>query len=127
MKTKINLFGMCFDWRVLLGLAAIGIGIAVFAPQLLSLNLVYLLAVLACPLSMLLMMNMMGQAKEKEPSSTANLGQRQVAGIDGAASSPEQIAQLRAQLQSLQEQQRRVADQIDALEQSEQQQQAEQQ
>lgn len=56
MKTKVHLFGMCFDWRALAGLAAVGVGIAVFAPKL-ALGALPLLLLAACPLSMLLMMN----------------------------------------------------------------------
>jgi len=49
---------MCFDWRVLGGLALAGIGIWLYAPQLLGAGLP-LLVVLICPLSMGLMAWMM--------------------------------------------------------------------
>jgi len=53
-----NLLGMCFDWRVLTGLAAVGVGIWLVAPQLIAPALP-ILVILICPLSMLLMMRMM--------------------------------------------------------------------
>src|SRR5713226_689507 len=56
-----NLLGMCFDWRVLTGLAAVGVGIWLVAPQLVAPALP-ILVVLICPLSMLLMMRMMGNS-----------------------------------------------------------------
>src|SRR5713101_8855777 len=49
---------MCFDWRVLTGLAAVGVGIWLVAPQVIAPALP-ILVVLICPLSMLLMARMM--------------------------------------------------------------------
>ncbi|MBE9108219.1 hypothetical protein IQ273_02130 [Nodosilinea sp. LEGE 07298] len=54
MKTKVNALGMCSDWRVLAGLIAVGIAIAVLALQL-TLSALPLLLLEACPLLMLLM------------------------------------------------------------------------
>ncbi|TMC44773.1 MAG: DUF2933 domain-containing protein [Chloroflexi bacterium] len=62
-----SLLGMCFDWRVLTGLAAVGVGIWLIAPQLVAPALP-ILVVLICPLSMLLMARMMA-------TSTARNGQ----------------------------------------------------
>lgn len=53
-----KLLGMCVDWRVLGGLALAGVGIWLYAPQLLGAALP-LLFVLICPLSMVVMMWMM--------------------------------------------------------------------
>lgn len=53
-----KVLGMCFDWRVLGGLALAGIGIWLYAPQLLGAGLP-LLFVLICPLSMVVMAWMM--------------------------------------------------------------------
>lgn len=52
MKTKVNALGMCFDWRVLAGLIAVGI--AALAIQL-TLSALPLLLLAARPLLMLLM------------------------------------------------------------------------
>ncbi len=53
-----RLLGMCFDWRVLGGLAIVGLGLWLYAPQLLGAALP-ILVVLICPLSMVLMAWMM--------------------------------------------------------------------
>jgi flagellar motor protein MotB len=115
MKTKVNLFGMSFDWRVLAGLAAVGFGIAVFAPKL-ALGALPLLLLAACPLSMFLMMVTMNGKGEGSASST----RRQLKGTtaSSALSREEQVAQLREQLQNLQQQQEAIASQINTLEQT---------
>ena len=51
---------MCLNWKVLVGLAVIAIGIGVAAPQIFFGALPVLL-VLACPISMLFMMGRMGK------------------------------------------------------------------
>jgi len=53
-----KLLGMCLDWRVLGGLALAGVGIWLYAPQLLGAALP-ILFVLICPLSMVVMAFMM--------------------------------------------------------------------
>lgn len=51
--------GMCFNWKVVAGLAAVGVGIWVVRPSLIAAALPLLLLA-ACPLSMLFMMRGMG-------------------------------------------------------------------
>lgn len=119
MKTKVNVLGMCFDWRVLVGLVAIGIAIAVLAPQL-TLSALPLLLLAACPLSMLMMMVMMNRTDKDSTSASS----RQLVNSLPASTLPsreEQLAQLREHLQQLQTQQDVLAHQISTLEQSEQQ------
>ena len=65
-------FGMCFNWKVLAGLAVVGAGILVIAPGLI-IGALPLLLLAACPLSMLLMMrgmngHTMGNAHAEEES-----------------------------------------------------------
>lgn len=48
-------FGMCFNWKVLAGLAAVGVGVLAVAPGA-ALAVLPLLLLAACPLSMLGMM-----------------------------------------------------------------------
>lgn len=116
MKTKVNLFGVCFDWRVLTGLAAVGFGIAVFAPKLVLSTLPFLLLA-ACPLSMLLMMVTMN--RKGEGSITSTRRQLMSAREDTILSREEQLARLREQILSLQVQQESIVNQISALEQAE--------
>ncbi|MGQ0669769.1 MAG: hypothetical protein ACT4PO_08890 [Actinomycetota bacterium] len=48
-------FRMCLDWRVVVALAAVGLGVWALAPNLLA-SLGPLLVLAVCPLSMILMM-----------------------------------------------------------------------
>ncbi len=52
-------FGMCMNWKVVAGLAVIGLGVWAIAPNLIGAT-VPLLLLAACPLSMILMMRGMG-------------------------------------------------------------------
>jgi len=54
-KSSIGGLHICLNWKVVVGLAALGLGIWVVAPDLVW-AAVPVLVVLACPLSMLLMM-----------------------------------------------------------------------
>ena len=56
-----DMLRMCLNWKVLGGLAAAGVGLWVVAPDLVGAALPVLL-VLACPLSMFLMMRSMHRA-----------------------------------------------------------------
>ena len=49
------MFGMCFNWTVLVGLGAVAAGVLIFAPQA-ALAALPLLLLAACPLSMVVMM-----------------------------------------------------------------------
>ncbi len=53
----MNMMKMCLNWKVLAGLAALGVGIYLVAPELASAALPYLVLAI-CPISMLLMMAM---------------------------------------------------------------------
>ena len=50
-----SMFGMCFNWKVLVGLAAVGVGLFIVAPGYAAAALPLLLLA-ACPLSMVGMM-----------------------------------------------------------------------
>jgi hypothetical protein len=99
----MKMLKMCLNPKVLAGLAAVGVGIYLVAPDLVLAALPILLLV-ACPLSMLLMMwgmqHTQGQGKQttQEP--------------DVGLTREERIAQLRAQLAAL-------TDQLGALEREE--------
>lgn len=62
--------GMCLNWKVLVGLAAVGIGVWILAPDLVAAALPLLL-IAVCPLSMLAMFhgmqNLQGNRCAAEP------------------------------------------------------------
>ena len=58
-KSSMGRFHLCLNWNVVAGLAVLGLGIWVVAPNLVWAALP-ILVVLACPLSMLFMMRGMG-------------------------------------------------------------------
>lgn len=99
----MKMLKMCLNWKVLAGLAAVGVGIYLAAPALLV-GALPLLLLAACPLSMLLMMWSMrhaqGQGRQTPHEPNVDLTRE------------ERIAQLRTQRTAL-------ADQIGALEQEE--------
>ena len=85
---------MCLNWRVLAGLAAVGVGIYVFAPSL-ALAAAPFLLMAACPLSMLLMMRGMGNMQQGTPTQS---GQPMVG---AAVSSDARLARVQEQLDGL--------------------------
>jgi hypothetical protein len=94
---------MCLNWKVLAGLATVGIGVYVLAPELMAETLPVLLLA-ACPLSMLLMMWGMQRTQGQEQQTTQE--------TDGGLTREERIARLRAQQAAL-------GDQIGELEREE--------
>ena len=86
--------GMCLNWKVIAGLAVLGVGVWLWAPDLAAAALPLLL-VAACPLSMLLMMRGMQHGQCSSQSATATqpaLAARTRSG---------QLAELRAQHQAV--------------------------
>ncbi len=55
----MKFFGMCLNWKVIVGLVVVGLGVWAVAPNLIG-AAVPLLLVAACPLSMFFMMRGMG-------------------------------------------------------------------
>lgn len=98
----MNMLRTCYDWRVLTGLAALGIGIYFVAPGLVAAALP-LLVLAACPLSMLLMMKAMGGSQA--PSSSAP-----------EAGAVDRVAVLRHELASLGQRQEQLAEELRAIE-----------
>lgn len=89
-----SMLGMCFNWRVLGALAAIGVAVFVIAPGW-GLAILPLLILAACPLSMLVMGVMMGRMGSK-----AHMGDGDSAGRSPAA--------IRKQLDELQRDEARL-------------------
>ncbi len=94
---------MCLNWKVLLGLAAVGVGIYLVAPSLVLAALPILLLA-ACPLSMLLMM----WGMQRTPGQGEQTNHKSYAGL----TREEQMARLQAEQAAL-------ADRIGELEQEE--------
>lgn len=88
-QSSMSGFHICLNWKVVTGLAAVGLGIWAITPGLVW-AAVPILVVLACPLSMLLMMRGMGSSQ-----CATQPGQEQ---RTAHASTPdERLAELRAQ------------------------------
>lgn len=68
----IKMLKCCLNPKVLIGLAGVAVGIAIFAPHILATALP-LLFVAVCPLSMILMMVMMGKSYSSTDSKRNNL------------------------------------------------------
>ncbi len=99
----MNMLRMCLNWRVLAGLAAVGVGIYVVAPELAGAAVPYLVLAI-CPVSMILMMWAMGGSHAG--------GRRATRETAAGLAREEQIGRLEAQKAAL-------ADRIGALEQEE--------
>ena len=93
---------MCLDWRVLVGLAAVGVGIYVIASGTVGAALP-VLSLVACLLSMLLMMKAMLESPGEGGGSRAT---------DDGLTREKQLVRMRAQQEIL-------PDRIDALERDE--------
>lgn len=106
---------MCLNWKVLGGLAATGLGISLFALQLLSASLPLLVAA-ACPLSMLAMMWAM---RGMQGGGCSMQGDQARQDPDVGLSSSERLARLRSELEGARARESALASQIAAMEQTE--------
>lgn len=88
-NTPMGGFHLCLNWKVVAGLAAVGVGIWAVAPGLVW-AAIPVLVVLACPLSMLLMMRGVGGSQ----CATHSPQEQQVA---HTGAQTERLADLRAQ------------------------------
>jgi hypothetical protein len=100
---------LCFNWKVVAGLAAVGLGIWIVAPDLIG-PAISLLLLAACPLSMLLMMRGMSG------SQCATVSTSQAARPQVQLTDQEQLIDLKAQLAILQTRQQALARGIAELE-----------
>ncbi|MHB8644474.1 MAG: DUF2933 domain-containing protein [Thermomicrobiales bacterium] len=83
---------MCLNWKVLAGLAIVGLGVWAVAPNLVG-AAVPLLLIAACPLSMLLMMRGMGGMSGDQPPTQPVQSNEP---IPAGGTREEQLAQLKA-------------------------------
>lgn len=95
---------MCWNWKVLAGLAAVGAGIFLLAPGL-ALAAAPFLLMAACPLSMVLMMRGMGGMQHGQDQPVA-------ATAVATPTREERLAQLQAQLAGVQAEQAALAREI---------------
>ena len=124
-----NRFGLCLNWKVVGGLAAVGAVIWVAAPGVLTVAGPILLA-LACPLSMAFMMRGMRgthgiqetHAVQRENGETSVVAPHGAGGAPGAlapvtaTTGDEEAAELRAELALIQDRQAAVVHKLAALE-----------
>ncbi len=94
----MNMLKMCLNPKVLAGLAAVGVGIYLVAPDLVVAALPILLLA-ACPLSMVLMMWSMQHTQGQPPQEP-----------DVGLTCEERIARLRAQLGALEQEEAHPAE-----------------
>jgi hypothetical protein len=108
--STFNLLGMCLNWKVLAGLAVVGLLVLVVAPQFIGVALPLLL-VAACPLSMLFMMR--GMSGNGIANQTASQTTQLPA---GGSTRDEQLAELQSRLSSVQAEQAAIARHIAEIE-----------
>jgi outer membrane murein-binding lipoprotein Lpp len=92
----MKIFGMCINWKVLVGVSAVAAGLFVFVPKVAGAALPFLILAI-CPLSMLLMAGAMFRMNKGSAENTLNR---------------------EAKLAHLKTQQRELANKIAALEQT---------
>lgn len=104
--------GMCFNWKIIAGLSAVGLGIWVVVPNVIGAALP-LLVMLACPISMLVMMRRMGGGQ----CATRPVQEQAALHSEGTRlTCDEQLVELKIQLAKLQRQQQAIAREISELE-----------
>lgn len=103
-----TVMGMCLNRNVLIGLAAVGLGLFLFAPNLALAALPFLLLA-ACPLSMVLMPLLMGRKMQQVMQGPQ---------ADQPTPPEERLSELQTQLRQLQGQQAAITNQITELEQT---------
>ncbi len=105
LKAIVDCIQMCLNWKVLVGLAVVGLAVWVVAPQLV-LAALPLLLVAACPISMLVMMGRMRGGQSAQANQPPAAGRTR----------DEQVAELRSRLLSAQAEQEVIARQISKIE-----------
>lgn len=108
----MKLGGICFNWKVVAGLAAVGVGIWAVAPNLLVAALPLLL-VAACPLSMFFMMRGMGGSRPQQAVVIPQVDQQ--AALHGSLAD-ESLPALQSRAARLQLQHEQIAREIARLE-----------
>ncbi len=94
---------MCLNWKVIAGLAAVGVGIWLYLPSLLG-AAVPLLLLAICPLSMLLMMPLMMRGMQGSGC--------QQGSADTGGTTQGELATLKERLTTLQQEQEQLSHEI---------------
>jgi len=102
LKAIVDCMQMCLNWKVLAGLAVVGVGIWLFAPQF-ALAALPLLLVAACPLSMLFMMRRMGSGGGQQASQSCQACDTQPTREEQLAALKNQEEVLTAQIAELEQ------------------------
>ena len=105
LKAIWDCLQMCLNWKVLTGLAVLGLAAWVVAPQLV-LEILPLLLIVACPLSMLVMMGRMRGGQSAQANQLPAEGRTR----------DEHVTELRSRLLSAQAEQEVIARQIAEIE-----------
>ncbi len=108
LKAIWDCIQMCLNWKVLTGLALVGLIVLVVAPQLILAALPILL-IAACPLSMLFMMR--GMAGNRNATT-----QMQEDQLPAGLPRDERLAELQFRMSSIQDEQEAIARQIAEIE-----------
>ena len=111
--STFNLLGMCLNWKVLAGLAVVGLLVLVVAPQFIGVALPLLL-VAACPLSMLFMMRGMSGNGNVAASQPSQMQGEQLPAV--GLTRDEHLAALKSRMSSMQAEQEDLARQIAEVE-----------
>lgn len=110
-NSPLQMLFMCLNWKVVAGLAVVGVIVWVVAPQFL-LGAIPLLILAACPLSMLFMMRGMQGGGDQTTQQPAQVRQPSAAEF----TRDEQLAELRSRQSGLQQEQEFLARQISEME-----------
>jgi len=94
---------MCFNWKVAAGLTAAGVALFAFAPNLIGAALPVLI-IAACPLSMIVMMRAMSGGSRCNTASNGTDGE------SNTATTPNEVARLRAEIDHLRAERRGMND-----------------
>jgi hypothetical protein len=108
LKAIVDCIQMCLNWKVLAGLAVVGLTVWVVAPQLV-LAALPLLLVVVCPLSMLVMMR--GMAGKR--NATIQMQEDQ---LHAGLTRDKRLAELQSRMASMQDEQEDIARQIAEIE-----------
>ena len=102
LKAIVDCMQMCLNWKVLAGLAVVGVGIWLVAPQF-ALAALPVLLVAACPLSMLFMMRGMMRGGDQQASQSSQASDTQPTREERLAALKNQEEALTAQIAELEQ------------------------